>query len=162
MFPKKPAKTSRSSSTSARVPTKRSPLDLNTASARELQALPGVGPAAARRIVDSRPYASVADLSRAGLPKATLDRITPLVTVTGKGGPTVPMGAADRPMPAPSPKVARSKAAAPPSPGMVWADPGTNLYRVEGQPGYGTTRDGKWMTESDAIRAGFRKAEKKK
>ena len=160
--PKPSKKASTGSVRPVRVPTKKSPLDLNTASERELEALPGVGRAWASTIVRGRPYASVADLSRAGLPKRTLDRVTPLVTVTGKGGATTPMGAADKPMLPPRPSVSRSKAAAPPSPGMVWADPGTNLYRVEGQPGYGTTTNGKWMTESDAIRAGFRKAEKKK
>jgi len=159
--PKPPKKGSAGSVRPVRVPTKAAPLDLNTASEREVEALPGVGRAWASRIVEARPYASVAELSRAGLPKVTLERITPLVTVTGKGGAATPMGAADHPMLAPRPSVSRSKAATPPAPGMVWADAETHLYRVEGQPGYGTTKDGKWMTESDAVRAGFRKAEKK-
>lgn len=162
-MPPRPSKKARSGAVRpVRVATKASPLDLNTASERELEALPGVGRTWAAKIVGARPYASVAELSRAGLPKRTLDRVTPLVTVTGKGGATTPMGAADKPMLAPRPQVAKSKAAAPPAPGMVWADSETKLYRVEGQPGYGTTKNGEWMTESDAIRSGFRKAEKRK
>lgn len=39
-------------------------LDVNTASADELEALPGIGPTLAQRIVAGRPYRTVADLDR--------------------------------------------------------------------------------------------------
>jgi competence ComEA-like helix-hairpin-helix protein len=39
-------------------------VDLNTATLEELQRLPGVGPVAARRIVDERPFRSVEELAR--------------------------------------------------------------------------------------------------
>jgi competence protein ComEA len=39
-------------------------VDLNTATVGELQRLPGVGPVAAQRIVDARPFASVQELER--------------------------------------------------------------------------------------------------
>lgn len=39
-------------------------IDVNSASADELEALPGIGPTLARRIVEARPYQSVADLDR--------------------------------------------------------------------------------------------------
>jgi DNA uptake protein ComE-like DNA-binding protein len=39
-------------------------VDLNSASATELESLPGIGPALARRIVAGRPYRSVDDLLR--------------------------------------------------------------------------------------------------
>ncbi len=58
------------------------PLDLNKATAEELEeALPGVGKVTAKKIVDGRPYATVDDLAKAGVPAKTIDQIRPLVTV---------------------------------------------------------------------------------
>src|SRR6267143_6399725 len=62
------------------------PLDINLASAAELERLPGVGPALAARIVDVRaregPFGSVDDLRRVrGVGVATLDRLRPRLAV---------------------------------------------------------------------------------
>ena len=62
------------------------PLDLNTASADELERLPGIGPATATAIVDDRerhgPYAAVSDLERVpGIGPAKLAAIVDQVTV---------------------------------------------------------------------------------
>lgn len=60
----------------------RFPVDVNTASAQELEAIPGVGPATAARIIENRPYATVDDLLRVkGIGPATLEKIRPYVTV---------------------------------------------------------------------------------
>jgi len=57
-------------------------LNLNTASREELEALPGVGPTLAERIVKGRPYWSVEDLLRVkGIGGKTLEGIRALVTV---------------------------------------------------------------------------------
>lgn len=66
--------------TSSRPPSR--PVDLNVASSRQLQRLPGVGPAIAQRIVEGRPYAREEDLLRVrGIGPTTLERLRPWVVV---------------------------------------------------------------------------------
>ena len=62
---------------------------LNRASRSVLETLPGVGPTLAERIELNRPYADVDGLKNvAGIGPATLEKLTPLVTVeTQKPGP---------------------------------------------------------------------------
>ena len=58
------------------------PIDVNAASADELQRLPGVGPVMAGAIVAGRPFRSVADLDRVrGIGPKTLDKLRPFVVV---------------------------------------------------------------------------------
>jgi competence protein ComEA len=57
-------------------------LDLNKATVEEMEAdLPGVGPATAKKIVAGRPYSSVDDLAKAGVPKRVIESIRPHVTL---------------------------------------------------------------------------------
>jgi hypothetical protein len=44
--------------------------------------------------------------------------------------------------------------------GQVWVNTELSVYHREGSPFYGTTRKGKYMTEQDAIRAGYKPAPK--
>src|SRR6266852_4495110 len=60
--------------TQAKAPA--APVNLNSASQAELEALPAVGPATAKKIIAGRPYATVADLAKAGVPKNTIEKIT--------------------------------------------------------------------------------------
>ena len=57
------------------------PIDLNSATAEELQTLPGIGEVTARKIIDGRPHKTVADLAGAGVPASTIDKIKPMVEV---------------------------------------------------------------------------------
>jgi hypothetical protein len=42
--------------------------------------------------------------------------------------------------------------------GLVWVDTETGVYYSERSPLYGRTRNGKYMTEQDAIQAGYKRA----
>jgi hypothetical protein len=146
-------------------------VDINTASEKELVDLPGIGPATAKKIIAGRPFASVADLAKAGVPKNTLDKITPLVTASAaKMAAPVQAAAPAKPAPAPAAapaaKTMPAPATPPPVKGMVWVNTSTKVFHREGDRYYGNTKQGKYMTEADALKAGFREAkaggEKKK
>ena len=156
-------------------------VDLNSASEKDLVDLPGVGPATAKKIIAGRPYSSVDGLAKAGVSAATIKKITPLVSVSG-GGAAASMPA-PAPAPAPSkkassnaasdaapsaPAAAPSKSAASsasqgtPGPGMVWVNLDSGIYHYPGTRYYGKTKSGKYISESDAVKAGYHAAENEK
>jgi DNA uptake protein ComE-like DNA-binding protein len=60
----------------------KAPLDLNTATEQELEALPGVGKPRAKKIVDGRPFKAPGDLvSKKILSQGAFDKIKHLVNV---------------------------------------------------------------------------------
>jgi len=177
------------------------PIDLNNASAKDLETLPGVGEATAKKIISGRPYSSTSDLSKAGVSAATIKKITPLVTVgsapaaaatpapapqptssaskrrsssaaaSESTAPAVaPASSSPAPAPAPAPAASAPPAAPaaaahtspqaqpPPGSGMVWVNLDSGVYHKEGTRYYGKTKNGKYMSEADAIKAGYRAA----
>lgn len=145
-------------------------VNLNTASQADLEALPGVGPATAKKIIAGRPYASVADLAKAGVPKNTIEKITSMVTVGAAAATPTPKAPSAPTLSAPAPAPAAAGASRtpsapaataaqqPPVKGMVWVNLSTKVYHKEGDRYYGNTKSGKFMTEADAIKAGYREA----
>ncbi len=58
------------------------PVDLNAASLEEIQALPGIGPVLARRIVAGRPFCSIDELAKVpGIGPGTLRKLRGLITL---------------------------------------------------------------------------------
>ena len=55
---------------------KKAPIDINTASAEELQTISGIGDAYSKKIVENRPYKRKDEIvKKAGVPQATYDKI---------------------------------------------------------------------------------------
>ena len=158
-------------------------VNINTASQAELEALPGVGTATAKKISAGRPYASVADLAKAGVSKSTISKISSMVTVGAATAPAPQAAPKPAPAPAAAPKPAPAPAASTPAPaaaatagagkaassttpqqppqkGMVWVNLSTKVFHREGDKYYGNTKNGKFMTEADAIAAGYHEAKK--
>ena len=108
--------------------TKAAKVDLNTATAAQLEELPGIGTANAKKIVAARPYKSVDDLAKSGIPASTINKISSLVTVT----------AAAEPSPGPS-RLTKSGTTAKEAPQLSLVDLNTaTAAQLEELPGIGT------------------------
>src|SRR5262245_56829657 len=118
-------------------------LDLNTASLEQLQKLPGLNEATAKQIIAGRPFKSVDELQKVGLSKPTIDKLAPMLTVGDVAKEASPSE--------PAAKV-------PPQKGMVWVNTDSGIFFHEGDRWYGKTKEGKFMTEDDAKKAGYREA----
>ena len=109
--------------TAAYAQTQKPMVDLNTASEKDLEALKGVGPATAKKIIAGRPYSSVDDLAKAGVPAKTIEGMKPYVTVgkpaaapAEKKTTTPPTAAKPEAPPAPAKAAAPAAAKAAPEP----------------------------------------------
>ena len=154
-------------------------VDVNSATEAELEELPGVGPATAAKIIAGRPYASVSELEKAGVNAKTLAEIRPMVTAkkvagsatsaSGASGGTSTAStssnskstaskasASTKAKPAADDEGEEVAARTPPRAGLVWVNTDSKVYHTEGDRWYGKTKKGEWMTESEAVKAGYR------
>jgi hypothetical protein len=127
-------------------------IDINSATEAQLESLPGIGPATAKKIIAGRPYSSISDLKRAGVSQKTIDQLEPSVTIQAAG--QTPSAKPANPKP--------SASATAPGPGMVWVNTETKVYHKEGDRWYGKTKHGQYMTEEEAVRQGYRAAKSNK
>jgi competence protein ComEA len=78
----KTTRAARGTPTGSAAPSASDRVDLNRASAAELEQLPGIGPKLAERIIANRPFKSVEDLEAVpGIGPKTLEKLRPLVRV---------------------------------------------------------------------------------
>ena len=168
----KPSKAPEASSTRAGAK-----VDLNTASEKEMDGLPGVGSATAKKIIAGRPYSSVDDLSKAGLSARVIAKIAPLATVGGGTAAASTKAAAMAPAPVSQPAPSAPNRPAPaalaktapssmsqgtPGPGMVWVNLDSGVYHYPATRYYGKTKSGKYLSEADAVKAGYHAAKDEK
>jgi len=64
-------------------------VDLNSASLGELETLPAITPEYARKIIAGRPFTSMSDVERAGIPHQVVEQMSPpaVIRVSGRGTP---------------------------------------------------------------------------
>ena len=107
------------------------------------------------------PAASPSPAEKAGSPSpAESPAASPKEKPTPKKAKPKPTA---RPAVSPSPAARTTdEATNPPAPGgghgQVWVNTETGVYHREGSRFYGTTKKGKYMTEQDAIQAGYKPA----
>jgi hypothetical protein len=166
--PSDSSKSTRASKRSSKkAPANGAKVDLNNASQADLETLPGVGPATAKKIIAGRPYSSEADLSKAGLTKKTISNLSGKVTVsTSSGAKASALSQPSSPEPRSSSQPTTSASSATAGnqqggPGMVWVNPKTKVFHRQGDRWYGKTKNGKYMTEADAVAAGYRESKEK-
>ena len=117
------------------------------------------GRGSAKKAAQENPSASL-------LPRADTPAATPAVSTAPASKPAPSATPASGGSTAGTPSTPAAKPAAhtqpPPanSAGMVWVNTDSGIYHKPGTRWYGRTKEGKYMTEGDVQKAGYRAAEK--
>jgi hypothetical protein len=148
--------------------TRSASVDLNSATAAELEALPGIGKATAKKIIDNRPYARKDELvDRKIVSRGTYEKIQDRVvarrttaaegkrgTESARGGDRSEARSKDTGATSASPRATTAERES--SRAKVWVNTATGVYHREGDRWYGKTKQGQYMSEDEAVRAGYR------
>lgn len=111
-------------------------VDLNSASSKELESLPGVGPATAKKIIANRPYKSADELTKAGLSGKAIEKVKPMVTA----GPATAAPAPSTAAPAGKAAKAEKRAPAKLAPGQKVNINSASKDQLEALPGIGPAK----------------------
>jgi len=149
--------------------TRSAPVDLNSATTDELEALPGIGKATAKKIIEHRPYARKDELvEKKIVSRGTYDKIRDRVVAHGGAADKARAKAADKSRDSADGRTSvRARDGGPVSASprqttqtdstrKVWVNTATGVYHRDGDVWYGRTKQGEYMTEDEAIRAGYR------
>ena len=139
---------------------KKSLVDINSASQAELEAVKGVGPATAKKIIANRPYKSLDELSKAGLAAKKIESFKSSLTVGGAVAPTTPAAAKEEKKSAKEAKKkgeaapttqAKEPKAAEPGPGAPVDLNTADLKALEALPGVGPATAKKIIASSGEL-----------
>jgi competence protein ComEA len=116
-------------------------VDINSATQAELEAVKGIGPVTAKKIIDNRPYKSLTDLKKAGLSSKEITSFKPYLTAKPAAATASPAAAPQAAKTVEPGTAKAAKGAKPPAPA-----PGTpvdlntaDLKTLEALPGVGPT-----------------------
>jgi competence protein ComEA len=112
-------------------------VDINSATQAELEAVKGIGPVTAQKIIDNRPYKSLSDLKKAGLSSKEITAFKPYLTVKPASAAAAPP--ATKTVEPGTAKTAKGAQAAKPAPGTLVDLNTADQKTLEALPGVGPT-----------------------
>ncbi len=113
-------------------------LDINSATQAELEAVKGIGPVTAKKIIDNRPYKSLTELEKAGLSPKEIGKLKTSLTAKPAPKPASPAAAPEAQKTGKS--VKEKKAAPKPAPGERVNLNTASQEDLEKLPGIGPTK----------------------